>query len=85
MKDKLNKIVTRVDYQGMRESENDTILEWYEYALATRLIEKHISDDEFDRLVDIRDYNKILSELRSYSEVWEYDFIDENNKSILWD
>lgn len=85
MKDKLNKIVTRVDYQGMRESENDTILEWYEYALTTQLIEERISDDEFDKLVDIRDYNKILSELRSYSEVWEYDFIDENNKSILWD
>ena len=84
MKDKLNKIVTRVDRHGMRESENDTILEWYEYALATQLIEERISDDEFDKLIDIRDYNKILSVLRSYSEVWEYDFIDENNKSILW-
>ena len=85
MKDKLNKIVTRVDNQGMRGNENDTILEWYEYALSTQLIEEHISDVEFDKLIGIRDYNKILSELRSYSEVWEYDFIDANNKSILWD
>lgn len=73
----------RIDLQGIWEDSEDTLKEWFEYVLSTLWQEGTITDEEFDEAKEIEDLNLMLMEIRSFADLYEFDFLIIENGEIF--
>lgn len=79
----MTKLIKRVDRQGAWEDREQTFDEWYEYVISTLWSEDHITSKEYDEKEKVTDDKIKFEDIEYYAEVWQFDFLDENNVSIF--
>ena len=79
-------ILKRTDMQGVWEDETNTLKEWFEYVLNTLWLEDRISNSDYDKGLKITDLKYMLSEIASFADIYEFEFIIiKDNKEFSFD